>query len=294
VKAIALAALLAATAAAAAPQRFFLMGTGTVTIVNAHTNERATVRYRRADGTYDPAALATLRHLFRSRGDGAETEVSLRLIEILSRLQSTTKRPELVLDSGYRSPGYNQGLKQQGRQVAGGSLHTEGLAADLAFPRPMLHELWMRVRALDCCGAGYYAKEGFLHVDTGRPRFWEATTSRVDENLSAGNARLFARTEYDRYAAGEPMRVTLHALTVPPIRVGHAARLVHDDGTSVPVRVEGDEPERDGCLEVGASGAALRIPDAPAAGRGRVELSTCAPRAEQTPETIATGPLEVE
>jgi len=152
----------------------------------------------------------------------------------------------------------------------------------------------MQLRALDCCGAGYYAKEGFLHIDTGRPRFWEATTSRVDENLSAGNARLFARTEYDRYAAGEAMRVTLHALTVPPIRVARAARLVRDDGTSLPVRVDGDEPERDGCLEVDASGAALRIPGVPAAGRSRIELATCAPRAEQTPETIATGPLEVE
>ena len=293
-KALALAALLVATAAAAAPPRFFLMGTGTLTIVNAHTDERATVRYRRADGTYDPAALATLRHLFRSRGDGAETDISLRLVEILSRLQSMTKRPELVLDSGYRSPDYNQGLKQQGRRVAGGSLHTEGLAADLAFPRPMLRDLWMRVRALDCCGAGYYAKEGFLHVDTGRPRFWEAATSRVDENLSAGNARLFARTEYDRYAAGEPMRVTLHALTVPPVRVARAARLVRDDGTSLPVRVEGDEPERDGCLEVDASGAALRVPGVERTSRGRIELATCAPRPEQTPETVATGPVEVE
>jgi len=294
VRATVLAALLVATAAAAAPPRFFLMGDGAVTIVNAHTSERAAVHYRRADGTYDAAALATLRHVFRSRGDGAETDVSLRLIEILSRLQAMTKRSELVLASGYRSPSYNQGLKQQRRQVAGGSLHTEGLAADLAFPRPMLRDLWMKVRDLDCCGAGLYAKEGFLHVDTGRPRFWEATTSRVDENLSAGNARVFARTEYDRYATGEAIRLRLHSLTVPPIRIAPAARLVRDDGTSVPVRVEGDEPERDGCLEVDASGAALRVPGIEAAIRGRIELATCAPRPEQTPETIATGPVAIE
>jgi hypothetical protein len=203
------------------------------------------------------------------------------------------KRPELVLDSGYRSPNYNQGLKQQGRQVAGGSLHTEGLAADLAFPRPLLRDLWMRLRGLDCCGVGVYAKEGFLHVDVGRPRFWEATTSRVAENLSAGNARVFARTEYDRYERNEAMTVRLHALTVPPVRIARTARIVRDDGAPLPVRVEGDEPERDGCLEIGASGATVRVLSVDAAVRGRVELTTCEPRPEQTPEAIATGPVEV-
>ena len=39
---------------------------------------------------------------------------------------------------------------------------------------------------------GYYAKQGFMHVDVGKPRFWEATTSRTDEDLSGGNARVFA------------------------------------------------------------------------------------------------------
>src|SRR3989449_9135716 len=88
----------------------------------------------------------------------------------------------------------------------------------------------MKVRALDCCGAGYYAKEGFLHLDVGQPRFWEPATSRVEENLSAGNARLFARTEFDRYAKGEEIVVTLHAMTVPPVRVGREARVVTGKG----------------------------------------------------------------
>ncbi|TMA51020.1 MAG: DUF882 domain-containing protein, partial [Deltaproteobacteria bacterium] len=199
-------------------------------IVNAHTDEHVTVRYRREDGTYDPDALARLRRVFRSSGDAREQDVSLRLIEVLSHVQKMAGGHPLVLLSGYRSPTYNQSLKNQGKQVAGGSMHTEGLAADLAFPRPQLPKLWHQVRDLDCCGAGYYAKEGFLHVDVGRPRFWEATTSRVDENLSAGNARMFARTEFDRYVGGEPISVTLHALTVPPVQVARVAKLLGDGG----------------------------------------------------------------
>ena len=139
-------------------------------------------------------------------------------------------------------------------------MHTEGLAADLAFPRPQLPKLWHQVRDLDCCGAGYYAKEGFLHIDVGRPRFWDATTSRVDENLSAGNARMFARTEFDRYVGGEPITVTLHALTVPPVRVARVAKLLGDGGGQRDLRVEG---EGEGCLEAASTGARFRVSEAP-------------------------------
>ncbi len=283
---------LAATAAAE-PSRFFVTGDGTLAVVNAHTDERATVRYRRADGSYDADAVARLSRVFRSNGDGAVIDVSLRLIEVLSRVQRLAGGRPLTLMSGYRSPDYNQNLRDQGRSVAGGSLHTEGLAADLAFPRHDLAGLWHQVRALDCCGAGYYAKEGFLHVDVGRPRFWEATTSRVDENLSAGNARLFARTEFDRYAPGETIAVKLHALTVPPVRIARTAELVPEGRAPAEVRVEGDLAERDGCLEAPATGARIRIPAAPAAARGKLVLSTCEPRGERTPATIETNPVEI-
>src|SRR3972149_1782956 len=82
---------------------------------------------------------------------------------------------------------------RRGARGASGPAHTEGPAADLALAGPQALRLWHAVRDLDCCGAGYYAKQGFVHVDVGRPRFWEAATPRVDQDLSAGNARLFAR-----------------------------------------------------------------------------------------------------
>ena len=282
--------MLAAVSSAGAPPRFFIMGDGHLAVVNAHTDEHLTVRYRREDGTYDPDALARLRRVFRSSGDAREQDVSLRLIEVLSHVQKMAGGHPLVLLSGYRSPTYNQSLKNQGKQVAGGSMHTEGLAADLAFPRPQLPKLWHQVRDLDCCGAGYYAKEGFLHVDVGRPRFWEATTSRVDENLSAGNARMFARTEFDRYVGSEPITVSLHALTVPPVRVARVAKLVADGGGQSELRFEGDG---DGCLEAVSTGAHFKIAEAPGIGRGHLVLATCEPRPERTPETVETNVIEV-
>src|SRR5689334_4821833 len=48
VRALTLAMLLAAApATAGAPARFFVMGDGTISLVNEHTGERAQVRYRR-------------------------------------------------------------------------------------------------------------------------------------------------------------------------------------------------------------------------------------------------------
>ena len=285
---------LAAAVAIAPPPRFFIAGDAQLTILNAHTDERVQAQYRGPDRRYDQATLRRISHVFRSRGDDREIPVSLRLIEILSRLQRLTGLKPLVLLSGYRSTDYNQELKQRGGQVAGGSMHTEGLAADLAFPRPELPAMWQKVRALDCCGAGMYRQEGFMHVDVGRPRFWEPSTSRVDENLSAGNARLLARTEFDRYAAGETIVVSVHALTVPPVLIERRARLVPERGESVRVALAGDLPERDGCFELAVSRAQLRVPGAPAVhGRAKLVLTTCTPRLERTPETLETNPIEI-
>src|SRR5437867_9141428 len=226
------------------------MGDGTLAVVNAHTGERAEVRYRKADGTYDQAAIARIRRAFRSSGDDGEGKASLRLIEVLSWVQKTSHERPLTLMSGYRSPEYNTDLRAKGARAAGGSLHTEGLAADVAFPRAMLRPLWMKVRALDCCGAGYYAKEGFLHVDVGQPRFWEPSTSRVEENLSAGNARLFGRTEFDRYATGEKIVVNLHSITIAPVLVAAEGRFLRDNGRSLALAIQRHPASGDGCESV--------------------------------------------
>lgn len=285
--------MLAAVALAATTtlSRFFLVGDGTVALVNAHTGQKVTVSYRQADGSYDPQALAAIRRVMRSR-DGGEGPIALRLVELLGYVYDLGGKRPLTIQSGYRSPAYNQAIRARGAKAAGGSLHTEGLAADVAFPKRELKPLWLKIQALDCCGAGYYQSEGFLHLDVGRPRFWTPATSKVEQNLSAGNARLFARTEYDRYAAAEPITVTLHALTTPPVRVATEAMFVVGDREQA-VRVAGDVPERDGCLDVAAHDARLRVTGAAAGERARLVLRTCTPRVEKTPETVETNAIEV-
>jgi len=283
-----------ATAAVAVEPRFFVIGNGTLEIVNPALNETVQLKYLGPDGRYDYAAIDDLRHILRCKGDMGEGEITPRFVELLGHLYARTGRP-LRLLSGYRSPSYNEGIRRRGTRAAFGSMHTEGLAADLAFPRDELLPLWLHVRELDCCGAGYYPAQGFIHVDVGTPRYWDSSKSRVDENLSAGNARAFARTDFDRYTAGEMMLVRLYGITSPPVRIQRAARLVPDGGgVAAPATVEEvgatSGQAGSGCI-VADHPTRLLVKGAPATPRGHLVFTTCEPRAARTPAEIEANPV---
>ena len=273
--------------AAPAPPRFFHAGSGELALENAHTGDRARVTYRRPDGTYDAAAFDELQHIVRSR-DGQAGTLTPRFVEVLGWLYDATERRPLRVLSGYRSPEYNDGIRERGAKAASASLHTEGMAADLAFPRAGLKDLWLRIRALECCGAGYYEKGGFLHLDVGKPRFWEEATSGVDQNLSAENARLFARTDFDRYAPGEDVVVSLHAMTLPPVRL---RTVVGVEGSAAPARIAEPAPDAEGCVETDAR-TRLRVVEVPAVAKAALLLTPCE-RAGATPEVVSTNPIAV-
>jgi uncharacterized protein YcbK (DUF882 family) len=271
-----------------AEARFFLAGRGVLAVHNAHTGERVRVTYRLIDGTYEPGAFSQLQRVFRSRGDGREGTLEPRFVEVLGWLYDATDRRPLQLLSGYRSPEYNDTIRERGAKAASASLHTEGMAADFAFPRAGLKDLWLRLRDLDCCGVGFYEKGGFMHVDVGPPRFWEEATSGVDKNLSAENARLFGRTDFDRYAPGDAAVVSLHSMTLPPVRLRAAVAV---EGAEATARIAEPAPDADGCVETDAR-TRLLITDLPATTKAALLLTPC-DRPGATPETIRTNPIAV-
>lgn len=283
--------LLPAPAAAA---RFYFSGDGTLRMANAHFDETLTVTYRDADGRYDPAALARIARFFRSRTDGESGPVSLRLIELLDYVEDRYRPRSLTLVSGYRSPEMNRSLRGAGRKVAQASLHTEGMAADVQPAGLDLRKLWNALRGEKVGGVGFYKADGFLHLDTGAPRFWEAATSKVDQNLSKDNARLFARTDFDRYDSLEGAVISLHSVTALPIAVRATARLGGRELALVPrdsaVRADGDcwvfaDPAPRYELAV-----ATALP--PPARREPIVLETCAPRIGATPAQVPSNPIE--
>ena len=282
------------------PQRFFFAGNGRLKLHHGHFGTTLDVRYRHADGTYDDPALAEIRRFFRSREDGREGDVSLRLVELLSFVQTRFHPRQMTLMSGYRSPTFNTDIRAAGGKAAQASLHTEGLAADVAVAGLDLRRLWLQLRELQVGGAGYYRTGNFLHLDTGKPRFWEETTSRVDENLSAGNARMFVRTDFDRYTELAGALVSLHSITRFPLAVRTEARLAGPDGARTVHLTPARGTQLDGeCIVLPdyADAYQFRVTatgePAPASGTWRIVLSTCEPRIERTPAEVESNSVEL-
>ena len=287
----------------AAPPRFFFAGDGHLRLRHAHFDSTLDVRYRRADGSYDPQALAQIRHFFRSREDGREAPIALRLIELLAYVQDHFHPRQMTLLSGYRSPEFNADLRASGGAAAQTSLHTQAMAADVAFTGIDLRQLWKQLRTLQTGGVGYYRSGKFLHIDAGPPRFWEETTSRVGENLSAGNARVFARTDFDRYPQLDGALATLHSVTAFPLLIAPEAQVVDAHGvTHVTIApINGAAQNTDGCLAITTPAEAYEFRvistaqalPAVATTRARVVFRTCEPRIEKTPAEIESNPIEI-
>ena len=56
--------------------------------------------------------------------------------------------------------------------VAKASLHTFGKAIDIRLPGRKLSGLRTAALSLQMGGVGYYPSSDFIHLDTGRVRFW--------------------------------------------------------------------------------------------------------------------------
>jgi uncharacterized protein YcbK (DUF882 family) len=140
--------------------------------VHTHTSERLTVEYF-TRGEYLTDALATVNHFLRDFRTGDEHTIDPTLLDLLHGVaeRTGTDQPFQVI-SGYRSPVTNTMLRQRSEGVAARSLHMVGKAIDIRLADVPLPKL--RAAAVDVQGGGvgYYAASDFVHVDTGRIRFW--------------------------------------------------------------------------------------------------------------------------
>lgn len=140
--------------------------------VNLHTGEKLQRTYW-VQGEYDDAALAEIDHILRDFRTGEVVTIDRGLLDILAALRVRTERahPFHVI-SGYRSPKTNARLRKSSSGVAKKSLHMQGRAIDVRMAGFSLADLRKAAVSLRAGGVGYYPGSGFIHVDTGRVRYW--------------------------------------------------------------------------------------------------------------------------
>jgi uncharacterized protein YcbK (DUF882 family) len=147
----------------------------TLSFWHTHTNERLTTAYC-CDGEYVSKELTDINHLLRDFRVNEIRPIDPRLLDLLYELNNRlgTDRPFHVI-SGYRTLQTNAMLHERGGAhsgVATHSLHMEGKAIDIRVPGIKLEHLRDTAKALRVGGVGYYPASNFVHVDTGRVRYW--------------------------------------------------------------------------------------------------------------------------
>jgi uncharacterized protein YcbK (DUF882 family) len=124
-------------------------------------------------GHYISGAMRQLDRVMRDHRANETIEMDRRLYDLLHGIQNriNPRRPMFIM-SGYRSLLTNAALQAEGYNPAENSLHIVGKAADIHFERVRLIDMRKAAVSLRAGGVGTYPSGNFLHVDTGRVRFW--------------------------------------------------------------------------------------------------------------------------
>jgi len=139
---------------------------------NLHTGETVNTTYW-AEGQYLEDALIDINRVLRDHRTDEIYPVDTSLLDLLHDLQLKVDNSNpFSIISGYRSPATNKQLSSKSSGVAKRSLHMQGKAIDIRLPGLELDRLHKAALAMQQGGVGYYPRSNFIHVDTGRVRYW--------------------------------------------------------------------------------------------------------------------------
>lgn len=140
---------------------------------HTHTSEHIALVYA-VDDVFVTPALSSLNHFLRDHYSGEVGQIDPQLFQLLHHVRQElgVQTPFQVI-SGYRSPKTNATLRStRGGGVATRSLHMEGQAIDVRLPGVPLADLRDAALSLRLGGVGFYPRDQFVHLDTGRVRNW--------------------------------------------------------------------------------------------------------------------------
>jgi uncharacterized protein YcbK (DUF882 family) len=140
--------------------------------LNLHTGERIRSTYW-IEGNYIPEELQAIENILRDHRTGELHAIDTGLLDLLQLLhEQIGAHKEFHIISAYRSPKTNEMLASRSNSVVKKSLHMQGKAIDIRLPECSLSNLRNVALSLKSGGVGYYPKSNFIHIDTGRVRFW--------------------------------------------------------------------------------------------------------------------------
>jgi len=141
-------------------------------LYNTHTGEKLNTTFW-AEGEFIPDAMKDINKVLRDHRNNKVAQMDPELLLLLTQLNDRLENnKELHIISGYRSPESNAKLHANSNGVAKRSLHMDAKAIDIRLPGKDLKMLHKAAMSLKGGGVGYYASSQFVHMDTGRVRYW--------------------------------------------------------------------------------------------------------------------------
>lgn len=138
---------------------------------HTHTGERFQCDFATQGSV--PALLDELNRFLRDFRTGDIHPIDPKLFRTLHDIQQISgNHSDIEIISGYRSPKTNSSLRSRSNGVAQKSLHMQGRALDIRLTGLKTSALRDIAASLRHGGVGYYPKSNFVHIDTGKVRFW--------------------------------------------------------------------------------------------------------------------------
>lgn len=280
------------------PDRFFLMGSGNLSLYNLRNNQQAQVSLLNADNTLNEAAFIEVDRVFGFPTQKKGEHISPRMLFMLSYFaDQVAPHKRIWIESGYRSLEYNTAIRAQGANAAQTSTHIDGQALDFWIEGVDGKQLWETIRAQNCCGVGHYGGKT-IHLDAGRPRFWQAATSGTRAKEPDNNRHAYLKTGFDRYLPEERIRLTLAGVSTYGFGIKPAVALLRQDQPGAPIAmlaVNNAVKEQCHILNSQQSAHSLQVtlPPGLPAGRYVVRIALCQRPFPEMPAALDSNAIEL-
>ena len=144
----------------------------TLSFEHMHTGEKLRLTYFER-GIYIADALHEINYLLRDFRTDETHPIDTALLDQLFDLKQILgfNKPFHII-SGYRSPYTNAQLRKHSHGVAEHSFHLQGKAIDIRVEGIASRTIRNTALAMAQGGVGYYPRNNFVHLDSGRFRTW--------------------------------------------------------------------------------------------------------------------------